>query len=126
MVSFYEDFLKRVADGRKKSRDEVDAVAQGRVWTGTEALRHGLVDRLGGLDVALALAKEKARIGKDEEVQVVVLPERKGLLETILERQEEGMGDVALPRDVKALARLSRVFGDGGLLARLPFDLRVR
>lgn len=126
MVAFYEDFLKRVADGRKKSRDEVDAVAQGRVWTGTDALHHGLVDKLGGLDVALALAKEKARIAKDQEVQVVVLPERKGLLETILERQEEGMGDVALPRDVKALMHLSRVFGDGGLMARLPFDLRIR
>ena len=54
MVSFYDDFVTKAAEGRKKSYDEVDAVAQGRVWTGTEALRHGLVDQLGGLDVALA------------------------------------------------------------------------
>jgi protease IV len=126
MVAFYEDFLNRAAEGRKKTRDEVDAVAQGRVWTGTEALHHGLVDRLGGLDVALALAKERARIGADQEVQLVVLPERKGLLETILERQEDGLGDVRVPRDVKSLLRWSRLLGDGGLMARLPFDLRIR
>ena len=90
MVAFYQDFVTHAAEGRKKSFEDIDAVAQGRVWTGTEALSHGLVDRLGGLDVALGLAKERARIGKDQDVNLVVLPERKGFLETILERQEDG------------------------------------
>ncbi|HET7746266.1 MAG TPA: signal peptide peptidase SppA, partial [Vicinamibacteria bacterium] len=61
MVSFYDDFIRRAAEGRRKTPPEIDAVAQGRVWTGAEALRHGLVDRLGGLDVALAIAKERAK-----------------------------------------------------------------
>lgn len=125
MADFYRDFLAKAAQGRKMSVEEVDAVAQGRVWTGAEALEHGLVDRLGGLEVALGLAKERARIAKDEEVNLVVLPERKSLLETILERQEEGM-EAALPRDLRRLARWAHALSHGGILARLPFDLQVR
>lgn len=55
----YELFVKRVAGGRKKSVDQIKAIAEGRVWDGREALRIGLVDKLGGLDTALAdMAKE--------------------------------------------------------------------
>ena len=56
----YEMFLKRVADGREMTRDEVHAIAQGRVWTGEKAKELGLVDELGGLDAAIAEAKELA------------------------------------------------------------------
>jgi protease-4 len=127
MVSFYEDFIKKAAEGRKKSYQDLDAVAQGRVWTGTEALRHGLVDKLGGLDVAIGLAKERAKIAPGQEVNLVVVPERKGLLETILERQEEEVGESAMvPRELRAFLRWARFLGDGQLVARLPFDLRIR
>ena len=125
MVSFYQDFVGKVAQGRKKSYEDVDAVAQGRVWTGSEALRHGLVDRLGGMDVALAVAKEKARIARDQEVSVVILPERKGFLDLLLERQEEGPSD-ALPSDARTLLRWARLLRDSQVLARLPFDLKIR
>jgi protease-4 len=125
MVSFYQDFVGKVAQGRKKSYEDVDAVAQGRVWTGSDALRHGLVDRLGGMDVALAVAKEKAKIDRDQEVQVVILPERKGFLDLLLERQEEGALD-AVPSEARALLRWVRVLGDSQILARLPFDLKIR
>lgn len=55
----YELFVKRVAGGRKKTVDQIKAIAEGRVWDGREALRIGLVDKLGGLDTALAdMAKE--------------------------------------------------------------------
>ena len=127
MVSFYEEFIKKAAEGRKKSYDDVDAVAQGRVWTGNEALRHGLVDRLGGLEVAVGIAKERAKIDRGQEVNLVVMPERKGLLETILERQEEEVGESAmLPREVREFMRWARLLGDGQLAARLPFDLKIR
>jgi len=125
MTAFYREFVTKAAEGRHKSYQQVDEVAQGRVWTGREALEHGLVDRLGGLDVALSLAKERAGIGKDQEVRLVVVPERKGLLETLLERQEEGV-EALLPPDVSALLRWAEVLGDGRPAARLPFDLRVR
>jgi len=126
MVAFYQDFVTRAAEGRKKSFQDIDAVAQGRVWTGTEALSHGLIDRLGGLDVALGLAKERARIGKDEDVNLVVLPERKGFIETIMDRQEDGMeAMVGLPVDVRRLLRWVTSMTRGDVSARLPFDLRV-
>ncbi len=125
MVAFYDDFVAKAAKGRRKEKDEVHAVAQGRVWTGAEAKRIGLVDHLGGLDVALAVAKERAKIDKDEDVRLVELPERKGLFETLLERQEEGV-ETVLPRDLRAMLRLGAMLRDGQPLARLPFDLQIR
>ena len=127
MTAFYKEFVTKASQGRKKSYEQVHEVAQGRVWTGREALAHGLVDRLGGLNDALALAKEKAHIRKDQEIRLVILPERKGLLETLLDRQEEGVETrLPIPRDVWTLLRWAEVMGDGGPVARLPFDLRIR
>jgi protease-4 len=125
MVSFYRDFVTRVAQGRGKSFDEIDAVAQGRVWTGTEALAVGLVDRLGGLEEAVLLAKDRARIARSQDVHLIVLPARKGLLETILERQEDSL-ETALPADIRALLRWAHTSARGGLFARLPYHLSVR
>jgi protease-4 len=62
----YEEFLARVAEGRKRKRDEIDAIAQGRVWAGSDAKRLGLVDTLGGLDDALAAAARLSGIPKDK------------------------------------------------------------
>jgi protease IV len=58
----YEEFLARVAAGRKKKRDDVDAIAQGRVWAGADALRIGLVDQLGGFDDAVKAAARRAKL----------------------------------------------------------------
>jgi protease-4 len=125
MAAFYTHFVTKAAEGRKKSYEQIDSVAQGRVWTGEDALAHGLVDRLGGFEVALALAKDKAKIPAGQEVRLVVLPERKGLFETFLERQEEGL-ETALPDDVRALLRWATLLRDGQPLTRLPFELRIR
>jgi protease IV len=64
----YEEFLARVADGRDKSRDEVHAIAQGRVWIGTDAKTRGLVDQLGLFDGAVQSAARRAELGDDFEV----------------------------------------------------------
>jgi protease-4 len=126
MTTFYKEFVQKAAEGRGRTFDEIHAVAQGRVWTGAEALKVGLVDRMGGLDVAVALAKERARIGKDQEVAIMVVPERKTLFQTLLERQEEGVESRLLPRDVRSALALARVVGDGLPVARLPFILSFR
>lgn len=71
---FYTDFVQRVADGRGMTVEEVDAVARGRVWTGADALAHGLVDELGGLRAAIDRAKVLAGFDADAEVKLVALP----------------------------------------------------
>lgn len=125
-VAFYEDFVKRAAEGRKKSVDAIDAVAQGRVWTGRQALEQGLVDRLGGLSDAVEIAKERAGIAKGQEVALTILPAPKGLIETLMERQEEGQLEAALPSELRGMARWLTLLRDGVPLARLPFELRVK
>ena len=79
----YERFLQIVAEGRGMTRDEVHAVAQGRVWTGRQAKKNGLVDELGGLRRAVALAKEKAGIPADREVRLVPFPRSRTFFEQI-------------------------------------------
>ncbi len=82
----YAGFKQRVADGRHLSADQVEAVAKGRVWTGEEAKAKGLVDELGGYDVALRLAREAAKIGPDQPVKLTVFPREKNLIEKLYER----------------------------------------
>jgi protease-4 len=67
---FYRLFVDRVAEGRKLARAEVEPLAGGRVWTGKQAFERRLVDRLGSLDDALALARERARLGGPDDVAV--------------------------------------------------------
>jgi protease-4 len=79
----YRYFLKLVAAGRHITVEQADAVAEGRVWTGEQALKAKLVDSLGGLDDAMAAAKELARLAPDQPVGIIELPERPGLLQTL-------------------------------------------
>lgn len=71
---FYDDFVQRVADGRKLTVEAVDAVARGRVWTGADAKERGLVDELGGLRTAVRRAKVLAGLDADASVKVVNYP----------------------------------------------------
>lgn len=71
---FYTDFVERVAEGRSLTVAEVDAVARGRVWTGADAMAHGLVDELGGLRTAVRRAKVLAGLDADAKVKIVTYP----------------------------------------------------
>jgi protease-4 len=71
---FYNDFVQRVAQGRRLSVGAVEAVARGRVWTGADALDHGLVDELGGLRAAVRRAKVLAGLDEDAKVRLVGYP----------------------------------------------------
>jgi protease-4 len=77
--AFYELFLKRVAESRHLTPTRVDEVGQGRVWTGRQAKEIGLVDELGGLQRAIVLAKQRAKIAPDAEVEIVAYPPRRTL-----------------------------------------------
>ncbi|MCK4235022.1 S49 family peptidase, partial [candidate division WOR-3 bacterium] len=71
---FYEDFIRKVAEGRNLSITKVDSVGRGRIWTGNQAKDIGLIDEIGGLREALKLAKEKAGISEDIEVGIEIYP----------------------------------------------------
>jgi protease-4 len=78
----YEEFLARVSKARKMSRDDVDKIARGRVWSGADAKERGLVDKLGGLQEAIASAAEKAKLGKT--YQVTYVEKEKSLKEKLM------------------------------------------
>ncbi len=80
----YAKFLDRVSAGRGMERDAVDAVARGRVWTGTQAQTRGLVDHLGGLDVAFDIAREAAGADPDAGIDLVILPQVPSPIEQLL------------------------------------------
>ena len=77
MQATYDTFVEKAAQGRNTTPEKIDAVGQGRVWTGRQAKQIGLVDELGGLDRAVALAKQRAKIAADADVELVVYPPRK-------------------------------------------------
>lgn len=122
----YSDFVGMVAEGRGVGREAVEGVAQGRVWTGTQAMDgRNLVDELGGLDVALAKARE---LGDAAGAGVVRLPEKKGFLDLLLEEMANTSTpkvqvDLPIPGIEEALEELAllRSFqASGGLVAYLP------
>ncbi|HLX37924.1 MAG TPA: S49 family peptidase, partial [Candidatus Binataceae bacterium] len=80
----YHKFLSVVADSRHMKVEDVDAIAQGRVWTGEQALHNKLVDQLGGFSDALAAAKKAVKIPPDQTVGLVELPEQPGPLAKLL------------------------------------------
>jgi protease-4 len=128
MQGFYDTFVQKAADSRKSTPAQIHAVAQGRVWTGKQALAHGLVDALGGVDAAVALAKERADIPADEDVQLVVYPERRSLFDA-LSQEFGGMGGAGIwslaggaeRRAAAALSAPARLFRRGEPLALMPF-----
>src|SRR5215472_2563049 len=85
MTEVYNDFVRRVAEGRGLTYEAVEPIAHGRVWTGAQAKERKLVDALGGLDTAIEIAREKAHIPKDSKVYLRRFPRRKGLLEALSE-----------------------------------------
>lgn len=71
----YKDFVNKVATGRKKSFDEIEKIAQGRVWSGSDGLKNGLVDILGGLDTAVRIAVTKSGLS-ESEYEIIEMPEK--------------------------------------------------
>jgi protease-4 len=100
MAVFYRDFVTKVAQGRKSTYEAVDRIAQGRIWSGEDAVKLGLADRLGGIHEAVAMAKEKAKLRADEPVRIVIYPKPKSFFESLL----RGAGDeLAQARTLAAL-----------------------
>jgi protease-4 len=113
----YEDFTQKVAAGRGLPLERVQEIARGRIWSGEDAKRLGLVDELGGLDVALRLAKEAAGLDADAPVRVRRFPPRPSMIELLLlDGQGHRITAAGLRRSVAALQPKLRV------LRRMFFD----
>ena len=129
MQGFYKSFVTKVADGRHTTPDRIDAVGQGRVWTGAQAKDRGLVDALGGLDTAVAIAKQRAHIPADEEVEFVVYSPRRSFYEALTElgRSSSTFGawgvlmNAAQRQAVAAIVAPVTAFRRGEPLALMPF-----
>ncbi len=85
----YRSFLERVAEGRRRKVEEVEPLAQGRVWLGAQAKGNGLVDELGGLDRAIEMIRKKAGIKADEKIRLVRYPAKKSLFELLFNDSDE-------------------------------------
>ncbi|MDQ3070115.1 MAG: signal peptide peptidase SppA [Acidobacteriota bacterium] len=83
MQATYDIFVEKVADARASTPEKIDAIAQGRVWTGRQARDLGLVDELGGLWKAIAIAKQRAKLDPSRHVELDVYPQRKSLYELV-------------------------------------------
>ncbi len=87
----FDMWLRDVAEHRKMSYEDITKLALGRVWTGRQAKANGLIDDLGGLDKAIEIAKDLAKIPADQKVAIVHYPKKKGLLQTLLGGEGGGM-----------------------------------
>lgn len=125
----YRDFVQKVADARQKKWDEIELLAQGRVWLGSQAKQNGLVDELGGFDRAVAMLKERAKLRPDDKVTLVPYPPEKKLLDILMSRLGGMAGEDAV------LAALRRKLGvtahwrallRGGLLKVAPYVVTVQ
>ena len=137
-TTYYQDFVPKVAKGRKKDAQYVDSVGQGRVWTGAQAKDRGLVDEFGGLDRAIEVAKELAKIPADKGVERVILPYPQTFLQQLL----SGSGDnsntqvaqqramlAALPEDARRAFRFMQLMErmkTGEKMLVMPYDIRVK
>jgi len=125
----YKTFVTHVAEGRKMSFAQVDAIAQGRVWSGSEALKIGLVDKIGGLDDAI---KEAASLGKTKKYSTQNFPEFEKDINDILEnlpfakskesfiKEEFGIQTYLLMQQIK------RVQARNGVQAIMPFEISIQ
>ncbi len=121
----YAEFKSRVASGRNKTTDYIETIAQGRVWTGNQALANGLVDELGGLDEAIAFAAKKANL-KDKDYRLKAYPEEKSFGEKIAESFKDAKAQIVreqLGEQYEVYKTLEWVKKSRGVQARMVYDL---
>jgi protease-4 len=120
----YRDFVGKVAAARHRSFGDIEPLAQGRVWLGSQAKSNGLVDELGGFDTAIGMIKAKAKIPAGEEVNLVMYPGRRSILDMLLHRSTDDAVE----------SKLRQVFGNvpfhawmkGGMLRVMPYWITVK
>jgi protease IV len=137
-TTYYQDFVPKVAKGRNKDAQYIDSVGQGRVWTGGQAKERGLVDDFGGLDKAIEVAKQLAKIPADKGVERVILPYPTTFLQDLLNGGGENSNTqieqqravfAALPEDARRALRFMMLMDqmkNGDTMLVMPFDIRIK
>ena len=137
-TTYYGDFVPKVARGRNKDAQYIDSVGQGRVWTGAQAKERGLVDEFGGLDRAVEVAKQLAKIPADKGVERVILPYPQTFLQELLnsagadahtEIEQRRAVMATLPEDARRAFRYMALMDkmkNGESMLLMPFDLRIK
>ncbi len=135
--SYYNEFLPKAAQGRGRDPEYIHSVGEGRVWMGTKAKENGLVDEFGGLDKAVEVAKELAKIPADKGVRRVVFPAPRSFFQqlfggggdevSVRAREQQTLIN-SLPKEMRRPLRHAAMFErfrQGEALAIMPFDLKI-
>ena len=140
IMSTYQAFLERVAEGRKRKVPDIEPLAQGRVWMGAQAKGNGLVDQLGGLDQAIELVRQKAKIPAAERIRLVPFPRKRTLFDQIFNANESVLAQLRPPTPEAAAAQVVRkwagelgldgldpaMWAKGGIFCLPLFSLRIQ
>jgi len=122
----YATFIEHVADGRGMTTGQVDSIGQGRVWSGTNAIEIGLIDKLGGLEDAIDIAAEKAEL---DYYRVVSLPKQKEPFEKIMEELGGNVRINLFGNDNNEFSRFYKYYQSlsnmKGVQARMPFEIEI-
>lgn len=136
---YFDNFVPKVAAGRGMTPEKVNELGQGRVWTGTQAKANGLVDEFGGLEKAILIAKELAKLPADKDVRRVVFPTPRPFFETLFaddgsagltadQKAQKALVD-SLPEDARRALRFAALFDQmkrGESMLLMPFELRIK
>jgi protease-4 len=123
----YYNFVNRVSEGRNMTFEEVDNIAQGRIWSGIDAEKIGLVDTLGGLDLAIQIAADESDI---KDYRILEYPAQKEAFDRILDlltSDVKGKIDLFdLGEPLNKVYKISEAFKYSGIQTRLPFEYKIR
>ena len=124
----YKLFVSKVATARKKGYDQIDPLAQGRVWMGTQARENGLVDQLGGFDQAVSMIRQKAHLSPTGDTNLVMFPPRRTLLDLLTSSSPETLQNSGTESKIREFVPglPSRLFLKGGMLRILPYQFNVQ
>lgn len=122
--NIYDDFITKVGEGRGMTKEQVDSIGQGRVWTGLDAKKIGLVDEIGGIDEAIAIAKDLAKL---EDYNLVDYPKLKDPIEqfmlSITEGAETKILKTYLGENYKYYQKVQTMTTQSGYMTRMPYEI---
>lgn len=123
----YDTFTKKVADGRKKEQSYINSIGQGRVWSGSEALKIGLVDRLGNIDDAIASAAKKAKL---KDYKIVDYPSQTDPISALFDKSGDKVKAYFVKRELGDnyiyYEQMKSALNLSGVQARIPYNIQIR